>query len=312
MENEQGIVKYNITDAAIQTMEKKYMPLIVRDVDDKDGFKAVHEARIVVRDKRNEVEKRRKELKAEALAWGRKVDTEAKRIFGKLKPIEDHLQEQEAIVVEEKKRRKREKEEAERRRVQAMYEELAKYGKVMAFDEVASLSDVEYTTLLVQAKNEHARAEAEKKRQEKEREEFEKKRKAQEEKERKLREEQERLEAEKRRIEEEKRKEQERKEREEFERKAKEEAQKEAERKAKEEAERKEAERIRKEKEAEEERQRQEALRPDKHKIAAYFESLLSIPEPELKDGKLQEWLNGAVGQITDVVDSLRQQVGKL
>ena len=67
--------------------------------------------------KRVEVEKKRKELKADALEWGRKVDTEAKRIFGLLEPIETHLQTEENRVAQEKERIRQEKIEKEKARV---------------------------------------------------------------------------------------------------------------------------------------------------------------------------------------------------
>ena len=70
------VVEYNITDAAISEMESLYMGLTISNLGDKKEFKAVHDARMVVKGKRVEVEKKRKELKADALAWGKKVDTE--------------------------------------------------------------------------------------------------------------------------------------------------------------------------------------------------------------------------------------------
>ena len=86
-----GQQEVDITDAAIAEMSTLYMGLAITDLEDKEQFDAVHSARMVVKGKRVEVEKKRKELKADAIAWGKKVDTEAKRIFGKLEPIETHL-----------------------------------------------------------------------------------------------------------------------------------------------------------------------------------------------------------------------------
>jgi len=74
------IAKFNLPDTAIALMATAYLPLTIADVNDTEGFKAVHEARMVVKSKRVDVEKVRKELKADALEYGRKVDAEAKRI----------------------------------------------------------------------------------------------------------------------------------------------------------------------------------------------------------------------------------------
>lgn len=97
-------VKFNAPDFAIATMANKFMPLEIRDANDVEGYKEVHEARMVVKNKRVEVEKVRKALKADALEYGRMVDAEAKRITALLEPIELHLQRQEDYYNAEKER----------------------------------------------------------------------------------------------------------------------------------------------------------------------------------------------------------------
>jgi hypothetical protein len=83
--------RFSPSDVAIAAMRDQYMPLKIAGVEDAEGFKAVHSARMVVREHRVAVEKTRKELKADALEYGRKVDGEAKRLTAMLEPIEDHL-----------------------------------------------------------------------------------------------------------------------------------------------------------------------------------------------------------------------------
>ena len=122
--------KFSPSDAAIARMAEQYMPLVIRDVSDAAGFKVVHEARMIVKSHRVEVEKTRKLLKADALEYGRKVDAEAKRLTGLLEPIESHLEAEEKRIQEEKDRIKnavrlkaeaeaRAKEEAESARLKA-------------------------------------------------------------------------------------------------------------------------------------------------------------------------------------------------
>ena len=98
------VVKYEITDAAIQEMNKMYMPLVIDDLNDSEQLKAVHDARMIVKNKRIAVDKKRKELKADALAWSKKVQSEANRIFKLLEPIESHLLAEEKKVQDEKDR----------------------------------------------------------------------------------------------------------------------------------------------------------------------------------------------------------------
>lgn len=108
------VIKYELNDAQIQYMNELYLAMKVAGEDDKEGAAVVHEARMVVKAARVAVEKRRKELKEGALAWGRKVDKEAKRLTGLLTPIEAHLETQEKIVTEAEARREAERQAKER------------------------------------------------------------------------------------------------------------------------------------------------------------------------------------------------------
>ena len=110
------LVKYSVTDAEIATLRTRFNHLTV---DTPDGYEEVRLAISELRDLRGAVERRRVELKADALAYGRAVDTEAKRITGHLREIEGPLQSQKDYVDAEKERRKQEAIEAKRREVEA-------------------------------------------------------------------------------------------------------------------------------------------------------------------------------------------------
>ena len=60
-----------------------------------------------------------------------------------------------------------------------------------------------------------------------------------------------------------------------------------------------------------EEAERQESLRPDREKLKAYFDSLLSVPEPELgEEAKLVlDWL---VGELIKLDDRLSEHLSEL
>jgi hypothetical protein len=120
----QELQKYNITDAAIAKLKTDYLALAIKNFEDKDGFKKVHEARMDVVKRRTSVEKTRKELKEESLKFGRAVDAEAKRITALLEPIETHLTTEEKKVTDELARRKAEEEAREAARVQARINKL--------------------------------------------------------------------------------------------------------------------------------------------------------------------------------------------
>lgn len=146
------LVKYDVTEAAISEMRSLYMALTVNDVDDQEGFEAVHSGRMVVKGARVAVEKQRKKYNEDAQKHIKGVNAAAKKIFDGLEPIESHLQEQEDIVINERKRIQSEKEQAEQKRIQGRINELASVGCVMSFFDVATLSDPEYEKLFSEKK----------------------------------------------------------------------------------------------------------------------------------------------------------------
>jgi len=331
---ETGIVKYDITDAAISEMESIYMALTITDLDDKEQFDAVHSARMTVKGKRVEVEKRRKELKADAIEWGRKVDAEAKRIFGKLEPIESHLDREERKVTDEQKRIKEEADRKQKEKIDARLLALAKANCNLPFFDVAGMTDDEYEDILRKATEaweieqkriyeEAIARKAEAERLERVRQEqaaeaarmAEEKRKideAQAAERKKIEDERKAIEAEKRALEDAKRKEQERKDREAFEVAAKEKAKMEAEKAAEEKAER---EKIEAEKKAEREaveKARQEALKTDKDRLILYGKALMDVPKPELKDKAAKEILGQASGALYQILKNISKKVEEL
>jgi hypothetical protein len=93
----QQLRQFALTNAAIAECRAAYMPLTIAGVNDAEGFKRVHTARIVIKNYRVDVEKVRKTLKADSLEYGRKVDAEARRIVSLLDPIEAHLTHEESV-----------------------------------------------------------------------------------------------------------------------------------------------------------------------------------------------------------------------
>lgn len=123
-----ALKEYNITDAAIEKLKSDYMAISVKDVNDKEGYDLAHTARMDIKSRRVDVEKKRKKLKEDALEYGRAVDKEAKRITSLLEPIETYLESQEKIVDDEKARIKAEAEAKEAARIQARIDRLFALG----------------------------------------------------------------------------------------------------------------------------------------------------------------------------------------
>ena len=104
------LVTYSVTDAAIASLREQYAGL---SCDTAQGYESTRLAITHSRGLRGDIERRRVLLKADALAYGRRVDGEAKRITGLLLAVEAPLQANKDEVDNYKAQQKREKEEAE-------------------------------------------------------------------------------------------------------------------------------------------------------------------------------------------------------
>ena len=108
------VINYSITDAAIAEMKEQYSGMEITCTKE---YSAVKNAIAVVRTKRIEVEKMRKEFKSGALEYGRKVDTEATRVTALLLEVEEPLKETKQAIDTEKARKLEEARLAEQTRV---------------------------------------------------------------------------------------------------------------------------------------------------------------------------------------------------
>lgn len=149
----QSMILYSVTKETISEMSAKYLPLTVAGIEDKEGLKIVHAARLLCRSARVAIEKTRKEAKEESLRYGQKVDAEAKRLTSLIEPIELHLTNQEELVEREIARLAKEKEDAVFAARHAMIVEAGgavseKFLRLMKEDEfLAELARVKIETL---------------------------------------------------------------------------------------------------------------------------------------------------------------------
>ena len=92
------VALYDVTDAAIEELKQELTGLA--------EYSAVSKGITKVRTLRTRIEATRKQLKADSLAWGRKVDAEAKRITEALEAIEEPLKRLKQQIDEAKEREK--------------------------------------------------------------------------------------------------------------------------------------------------------------------------------------------------------------
>lgn len=82
---------FQIDTAVIKAEAEQYALLTINGIDDKEGFRSVKEGRLKLKKVRTSIENRRKELKAGALEYGRKVDAVAKELTDLIEPAEKTL-----------------------------------------------------------------------------------------------------------------------------------------------------------------------------------------------------------------------------
>jgi len=90
--------KFDSVVPAIEELKEQFLPLHINSIEDKKGYKTVAEGLSYIVSKRTAIEKKRKELKADSLEFGRRVDGRAKEITDMLSPIETHLKSEKEVI----------------------------------------------------------------------------------------------------------------------------------------------------------------------------------------------------------------------
>lgn len=304
-------------EETLKTLAAQFNGMTVDGLEDKEGFRALRDARITLKNERVAIENAAKALRDPAIRFQKKVIEREKQLVAIIAPTEEALHAEEKRIEQLKEEARKEKEMWEAKQLQDRLDKLGEYNYAADWVEVKHMTDDEFTALLAHAKQTHEeelqrqaeiRAEEERKRKEqeermqREREELARLRAEQEAREAEIRASREKLEREERERQEYMRKKKEEEEawlREEQERIAAERRAIEEEKRKHEEAirleqARKEAaerarieeqERIKREAEEKAERERlakleaerQEALKPDKEKLTDYVNKIMAL-----------------------------------
>jgi hypothetical protein len=132
-----ALIQYEPTDAAIAEMKQRLKAELF-DCSTPSGYEGCRKAIAEVRSIRVNIEKHRVALKAEALEYGRKVDSEAKRITAELESIEDPLKAKKQAIDDEKERIKREAEEKRLAAIKAEQDRIAAEAEAKRQAEIAA------------------------------------------------------------------------------------------------------------------------------------------------------------------------------
>ena len=121
---------FNPTKAELQVLVAQYKDLKINGIDDKVGFKNVHEAQMKLRDTRVTISKTRKAFTDPKNAEIKQAIALEKEILWIITPIEDSLKEQKNAIEAEKEKIKEVEAEKKRKFLQNRVDELAKFDYV--------------------------------------------------------------------------------------------------------------------------------------------------------------------------------------
>lgn len=356
IEESLAVIQYDVTEAAIAELASKYAGLKIVDP---ASYEHVRVALGDVRTKRIGVEKRRKELKADALEYGRKVDARAKELTESLLAIENPLQDEKDKADVEKEKARQEKARKEKERVDGIRAKITGISLALIDTQGKTSTEIENMIRVLSArmvteeefqefqvealktqaeslgalnrakenrvkweqeeakrKEEVERLDKIRKEQETERKRLAEARKAEEEKSRREREalevERRKIEAEKKALEDAKKAEQDRKNQEALERQLAENARIKAEADAKAKVEREAKEAEEKAQREAEEKARREKLRPDKEKLLAFADVLVSLKAPHMDSEKGQTILSDAAKSVRRIAAMIRKNAEEM
>ena len=96
------LAKENVTEAVIANLKKQYLPLKINGINDVDGYKKVHDARMICRNTRTLAEKICKKGREDAVKEQKMWIAKEKEVVAQVSEIEQHLKKQEDVIDQEK------------------------------------------------------------------------------------------------------------------------------------------------------------------------------------------------------------------
>ena len=126
MNTDIATVSYSETETALAELRAKYSATVF-DVTTGKGMTCAKEARAELRGCRVRLEEARKAKKADALEYGRKVDSAAKALLSELEALEDPI---DAQIKAEEQRKEREKAEREQREKDAVEARTRRFNEI--------------------------------------------------------------------------------------------------------------------------------------------------------------------------------------
>lgn len=199
-----AIEKFNPTKAELLTMADNYKNLTINGIEDVEGYKAVHEARMELKKTRVALEKYGKSAREQFLAAQKETIRQEKELVGIIEPLEKELKEKQDAIDLAKEMKKREKLLPERKKMLEEIECFSTDESLLLMDD-AMFQKHYYDQKAVYLENKERKMKEEEDRKEAERlaeqeRIAEKARLAEEERQRKIKEDEDRIAAEKEKV----------------------------------------------------------------------------------------------------------------
>lgn len=167
---ESELEKFDVTTETLKAMVEPVKGLTIAGIDDRDDYIKVRESRLMLKNKRVEIEKNGKALRENAVKFQRAVIAREKELIDIIEPEELRLKNEETKYEQLKEQQRIENERKEAERIQSRINQLAKFNYAIDFYEAKIMPDEEFDALLSNAQEEYnaelQRIEAEKAAQE--------------------------------------------------------------------------------------------------------------------------------------------------
>ena len=154
IDNNTDFALLNPYDAQVTELIERYSGLTVTGIEDTEGIKACHDARMELKKVRIAVDKTGKQLRDAANAYSKRCKAEADGIIARITPLEKELQDKEDIVKREQERIAKEEAAALQARTHTRLLKLQEYGVAAMESVVRDMPEEEFAARAESARQE--------------------------------------------------------------------------------------------------------------------------------------------------------------
>jgi hypothetical protein len=141
-------------EIALVELASKYKGLSIKGIDDKDGYKAVKEARLIMKKARTKIESVAKDLREDAVKFQKMVIERKDELIAIIQPVEDELHATEKRIDEEKEQIRIAEQKQEDARIQSRIDQLAKFKHGIDLYDAKTMPEENFQALLGHAEAE--------------------------------------------------------------------------------------------------------------------------------------------------------------